>query len=389
MSAGYIPFHPNPSKPQYKPPAGAVDAHCHVFGPESKFPYAPERKYTPCDAPKEKLFALRDFLGFDKNVIVQASCHSKDNSAMVDALDAANGYLSSRDTADAEEFRRLAWDAHRVQRAMNALPGQTAEEIGLIAEIDTRLSDVEVRYNLAHRLLDLGRRTAAESERGAVHPVVDTLIAEIDRLGRLRSDRLSDMADQLQHDTSHRSMVVALLIVAALGIAAIIVLRTVRSIDRPLRVLVGHAQQLSAGDFTARTSQSLPDEFQRLADAMNLMGESLSNVVFAATTTAQQVAGSATELAEGAVQVSDAASQVAAAMSDVTSGAASQVQQLRDDDVGDPVVDLGAQEDDALVQQPAEHVVGPLALRGPLDDVRNGVRPHVTAPSVGATRPGG
>src|SRR5882757_2012349 len=85
MSAGYIPFHPNPSKPKYKPPAGAVDAHCHVFGPDAKFPYAPERKYTPCDAPKEKLFALRDFLGFDKDVIVQASCHSKDNRAMIDA----------------------------------------------------------------------------------------------------------------------------------------------------------------------------------------------------------------------------------------------------------------------------------------------------------------
>src|SRR5204863_6345108 len=90
MSAGYIPFHPNPSKPTYRPPAGAVDAHCHVFGPESRFPYAPERKYTPCDAPKEKLFALRDFLGFDKNVIVQASCHSKDNRAMVDALESSN-----------------------------------------------------------------------------------------------------------------------------------------------------------------------------------------------------------------------------------------------------------------------------------------------------------
>jgi 2-pyrone-4,6-dicarboxylate lactonase len=82
----YIPFHPNPSKPKYQPPAGAVDAHCHVFGPPDKFPYAPERKYTPVDAPKEKLFALRDFLGFDKNVIVQASCHGKDNSALIDAL---------------------------------------------------------------------------------------------------------------------------------------------------------------------------------------------------------------------------------------------------------------------------------------------------------------
>src|ERR1700761_5100268 len=91
MSPGYIPFHPNPSKPRYKPPAGAVDAHCHVFGPEDKFPYAAERKYTPVDAPKEKLFALRDFLGFDKNVIVQASCHGTDNSALVDALVNSNG----------------------------------------------------------------------------------------------------------------------------------------------------------------------------------------------------------------------------------------------------------------------------------------------------------
>ena len=82
----YIPFHPNPSKPQFQVPAGAVDAHCHVFGPPEKFPYAPERKYTPVDAPKEKLFALRDFLGFDKNVIVQASCHGKDNAALIDAL---------------------------------------------------------------------------------------------------------------------------------------------------------------------------------------------------------------------------------------------------------------------------------------------------------------
>src|SRR3977135_2414117 len=86
MSAGYIPFHPNPSKPKYNPPAGAVDAHCHVFGPEDRFPYAPERKYTPCDATKEQLFALRDYLGFSRNVIVQASCHGSDNRALIDAL---------------------------------------------------------------------------------------------------------------------------------------------------------------------------------------------------------------------------------------------------------------------------------------------------------------
>lgn len=107
MDPGYLPFHPNPRKPTFTPPAGAVDAHCHVFGPAAVFPYAPERKYTPCDGPKEKLFALRDHLGFDRNVIVQASCHGRNNDALVDALHAAEGRargvaVISPDISDAE-----------------------------------------------------------------------------------------------------------------------------------------------------------------------------------------------------------------------------------------------------------------------------------------------
>ncbi len=91
MDANWLPFHPNPSKPGFLLPPGAVDAHCHVFGPGEVFPYAPERKYTPCDAPKEKLWALRDHLGFSRTVIVQATCHGADNSAMVDAVRASRG----------------------------------------------------------------------------------------------------------------------------------------------------------------------------------------------------------------------------------------------------------------------------------------------------------
>ncbi|NQZ33525.1 MAG: amidohydrolase family protein [Oceanospirillaceae bacterium] len=89
MDANYLPFHASPAVPKYKAPAGAVDAHCHVFGPADKFPYHPKRKYTPCDASKEQLFALRDHLGFSRNVIVQASCHGTDNAALLDALQSA------------------------------------------------------------------------------------------------------------------------------------------------------------------------------------------------------------------------------------------------------------------------------------------------------------
>ena len=80
-----------PSKPTFKVPAGAEDAHCQVFAPGEEFPFAPERKYTPCDASKAQLYALRDHLGFARDVVAQAACHGADNRAMVDALVSSNG----------------------------------------------------------------------------------------------------------------------------------------------------------------------------------------------------------------------------------------------------------------------------------------------------------
>jgi 2-pyrone-4,6-dicarboxylate lactonase len=104
---GWLSYHASPRKPDFRLPPGAVDAHCHVFGPGAVFPYAPERKYTPVDAPKEKLWALRDFLGFERNVIVQGTCHGTDNRAMVDALRSSDGRARgvasvSRDVTDSE-----------------------------------------------------------------------------------------------------------------------------------------------------------------------------------------------------------------------------------------------------------------------------------------------
>jgi len=87
----FLPVHPNPQRPNFALPANACDAHCHVFGPEDRFPYAPESKYRPIDAPKEKLFDLHRHLGFDRSVLVQASCHGTDNSAMIDMLEHGDG----------------------------------------------------------------------------------------------------------------------------------------------------------------------------------------------------------------------------------------------------------------------------------------------------------
>lgn len=136
---GWLEFHPSPSQPEFRPPPGAVDAHCHVFGPGDVFPYAPERKYTPCDAPKQKLWELRDHLGFTRNVIVQATCHGADNRALVDALQSAAGRARGvatvrRDVTDSE--LKSLFDAgvrgvrfNFVKRLVDALPHDALREV--------------------------------------------------------------------------------------------------------------------------------------------------------------------------------------------------------------------------------------------------------------------
>ena len=132
MDPDWLVFHPEPSIPEFKPPTGAVDAHCHVFGPADEFPFAPERKYTPCDAGKDKLWALRDHLGLHRNVIVQATCHGADNRALVDALadsrGKARGVATVRASVTDEELKLLDNAGVRgvrfnfVKRLVDALP---------------------------------------------------------------------------------------------------------------------------------------------------------------------------------------------------------------------------------------------------------------------------
>jgi len=139
MDADWLVFHSNPSIPTYRPPAGAVDAHCHVFGPGRKFPFADERKYTPCDADKNQLWALRDRMGFERSVIVQATCHGTDNRALVDALndadDRARGIASVKPDISPEELQSLHTAGVRgvrfnfVKRLVDALPHKNLERI--------------------------------------------------------------------------------------------------------------------------------------------------------------------------------------------------------------------------------------------------------------------
>jgi len=129
VDSNWLAFDPDPSPPTFQLPPGTVDAHCHVFGPGDRFPYAPERKYTPCDASKEQLFQLRDFLGVERNVLVQATCHGTDNAALLDVL---------------------ASSKHRARGVAAVEPDVSVQELEEMHEMGVR----GVRFNYVRRLVD-------------------------------------------------------------------------------------------------------------------------------------------------------------------------------------------------------------------------------------------
>lgn len=180
MDKDWLAYCLQPSRPVFRLPPGAVDAHCHVFGPGDVFPYAPERKYTPCDAPAEKLFELRDFLGFERNVIVQATCHGADNRAVVDALHKSGGRARGIATvrADVTDAELRALDAAGVR--------------GVRFNFVRRLVDTtprDVLAAIAARIAPLGWHTVIYFEAAELPELYDFLTAlpttvVVDHMGR-------------------------------------------------------------------------------------------------------------------------------------------------------------------------------------------------------------
>ena len=244
-------------------------------------------------------------------------------------LEAGARYLDDRDPDAEAAFRQHGWNAHDIQRAINARPDRTAEEIATVALIDERLSAMEVRYARAHRLADIGRIDEAHRAASGARNDIDDLLANIDKLGLVKAQRVTVASQRLADETHQRAATLLGLIVGAVIIALGIVVVTVFSIGKPLELLVHQARRLSEGDLTVRNEGELPDEFEILAHAMNQTGDSLSRIVTVAAQTAHNVATSAHDLATVSEQISLSAGQMASAMTEVSLGAETQVQQLR------------------------------------------------------------
>jgi len=137
---------PNPKKPRLRLPPLACDSHFHVFGPHRRFRFAPDRSFTPADAPKEELFRLHAFLGIERGVFVQSTCHGSDHAALVDLLAAGEG-----------RYRGVAL----------LKPSTPQDEVARLDEAGVR--GVRLHFHFAH----LGTPMSREDMRGIIELVAD------------------------------------------------------------------------------------------------------------------------------------------------------------------------------------------------------------------------
>jgi 2-pyrone-4,6-dicarboxylate lactonase len=181
-------FNPNPRKPRLKLPAGATDAHFHVFGPAKRFPFATDRSYSPAaDAPKEALFALHQKMGIERGVVVQSLVHGFDNSASADLIAANKNYRGVAllpANAGMAELKRLHAQGFRGVRFHYMGRGDPIEDVLAMAK---RLAEIGWHLQIH---MD-GPRIAELSPALARSPVP----VVIDHMGRIDAGKGLEHAD--------------------------------------------------------------------------------------------------------------------------------------------------------------------------------------------------
>jgi methyl-accepting chemotaxis protein len=212
---------------------------------------------------------------------------------------------------------------------MRSDPMATPRQVSLLDAIGARLTATEAEYTRAQALADAGRRDEALRAAEQARTLLPSLHDDLRQLTVIKASTVDAASRSLRQDLERRGTWVLIIMAVAVALGLTVVASTISWIVHPMRRLTEQARALSSGDFSQRTDAAMPGEFRELADAMNSTAGSLSRVVSVTTSTADDVASSARDLANVSEQISASSSQMAASMTEISSGAESQVRQLR------------------------------------------------------------
>jgi methyl-accepting chemotaxis protein len=212
------------------------------------------------------------------------------------------------------EFIASGDSAYALQRRYRDVGELTTADRVTLNRIATSQAQAEVAYATAHALSDLGRpaeaRTAADRARGPS----DTLVADVRTLSLGQAARARARAAELRRNAAQRRSMLWFLfgIVSLIGVGASAA--TVRSIDVPLRQLVGAADRFGEGDLRPVRLGEMPTELGRLAGAMDNMGTRLRTVVGAVVKEATDMGSSASDFSAMSQELAASSGEISTAM---------------------------------------------------------------------------
>ena len=237
---------------------------------------------------------------------------------------AAEQYLVRPDPTLLDEFIAGSDSAYVIQARFRDLGDLTTTDRVRLNSIASAQAAIEVAYATAHALTDLGRPEEALRFAAQARGPADSLVAEVRALTEAQGVRARERAAALRSEAARRRNWLGLLFFTVLGIGVLASTLAVRAVDQPLSRLVAAADRFGAGDLRAIDVGAMPAELERLADAMNTMGERLRAVVGAITRESNVISGSASDFSAMSEELAASSGEISTAMMRVATSAEQQ-----------------------------------------------------------------
>jgi methyl-accepting chemotaxis protein len=264
---------------------------------------------------------------------------SQELSLLLESTDLGNGLVSSvaSEIRSAEQYMvrpdgRLREatveegdSAYAYQRRYRSLGSLTTADRYIVNKIAANQAEIEVAYGMAHALSDLRRTDEARRMADRARVPSDTLLGDVRALGLAQSTRSMARAGDLQRQAANRRSVLWGLFLASLIIGALTSYWTVRTVDRPLHLLISAAERFGAGDLRPIQLAAMPTEIERLARAMDDMGGRLRGVVVSVVSEASQIGNSASDFSAMSEELAASSGEISTAMVKIAASAEQQV----------------------------------------------------------------
>ena len=215
--------------------------------------------------------------------------------------------------------------AYAFQRRYRGLKSLTTSDRYIVNQIADNQAKIEVAYAMAHALTDLNRVDEARRYADLARSPSDTLLGDVRALSLAQTSRSMARAGDLRRQAAHRRQMVWLLFLVSLLTGTAIVYWTVRTVDRPLTLLVSAAERFGAGDLRPVRVGGMPTELERLSRAMDDMGGRLRTVVVAVVGEASQIGNSASDFSAMSEELAASSGEISTAMVKIAGSAEQQV----------------------------------------------------------------